>query len=77
MLAVTLQIVYSETLKTPIRIFFYFFKFINLSVSTMTFFSFYIIRSTLKCREFCVHSCVTWYEETLAKQALIRFSEKI
>ena len=43
----------------------------------MSFFPFYIIRSTLQCREFYVHSCVTWYEETRAEQAMLRFSMKI
>ena len=33
-----------------------------------------IIRSTLQCREFCVHSCVLLHEETRAGQALLRFS---
>ena len=36
----------------------------RLSVNKMSLFSFLIIRSTLQRREFCVHSCVTWHEET-------------
>ena len=48
-------------------------KFMRFSQSRMTFFSFYIIISTLQSCEFCVHSCVTWYEETRAEQALLRF----
>ena len=43
----------------------------------MSFFSFYVMRSTLQRREFCVHSRVTWYEESRAEQALLRFSEYI
>ena len=42
----------------------------------MSVFSFYIIRSTLQRREFCIHSCVTLYEETRAERALLRFSTK-
>ena len=39
----------------------------------MSFFSFFIIRSTLQRREFCVHSCITWYDKTCAKRALFAF----
>ena len=49
----------------------------RLSVSKMSFFSFYIIRSKLQRREFCVHSCVTLYEQTRAEQAPLRFSKKL
>ena len=71
-----LSIIYSETLKTPISILLI-FKFMRLSVSEMNFFSFYIMWSTLQRSGFCIHSCVTWYEETRVKQALLRFSKKI
>ena len=52
-------------------------KFMRVSVTKMSFFLFYIIRSTLQHRDFCVHSCVTWYEETHAERAVFRFSKKI
>ena len=45
----------------------------RLYVTKMSFFSFYIIRSTLQRHEFSVHSSVTWYEEARADRALLRF----
>ena len=47
-----------------------------LEVNKTSFFSFYIKRSTLQCREFCIHSCVKLYEETRAYHALLRFLRK-
>ena len=48
----------------------------RLSVDKMSVFSFYIKRSILQCREFCIHSFVMLFEETRAEQALFRFLRK-
>ena len=48
----------------------------RLSVNKMSFFLFFIIRSTLQRREFCVHSCVTWYEETVLNGIFCVFLRK-